>query len=299
MLKRYLNCHSSLKTSQHSLTIKNSKFNEATISKSSLNFEPNQPEIDFPIDKDNRKFLSSWYRLSFRGHDESVGSLNKENFLDFVNWYSTKDKSLRNFIAIKNASDCSKTIQNEIIGLLSDQILKNIVKSINQNQFFSLIIDDTADITRIEQTDGESLFKLIKSTLTDLGLPLSNIVGQCYDGAANMSGILKGVVARIKNINNKALYVHCHAHKLNLALQDTCSNLVEVRNCIGTVNSVYSFIEASPKRHAIFEKLQMEKKKSELKLKYLSDTRWSSRYKAFKAIKENLGKLKFFVFFYF
>ncbi|CAF0958331.1 unnamed protein product [Brachionus calyciflorus] len=125
------------------------------------------------------------------------------------------------------------------------------------------------------QTDGESFSKLIKAILTDFGIPLSNIVGQCYGGAANMSGIPKGVAARIKNI-------HCNAHKLIFALQDTFSNLAEVRNCIGTVDSVYIFIEDSPKRHAIFEKLQMEKKESKLKLKYLSDTRWSFRDKALK-----------------
>ena len=118
---------------------------------------------------------------------------------------------------------------------------------------------------------------------------MSNIVGQCYDGAANMSGISKGVAARFKSINKKALFVHCYAHKLNLALQDTCSKIIEVRNCIGTVNSIYSFIEASPKRHAIFEKLQIEQNQSRLTLKHLSDTRWSSRDKAFRAINENLA----------
>ena len=108
----------------------------------------NQHSVALSENRENLKklieiiILFSKQGLSFRGHDESPDTLNKGNFLEFVNWYSTKDKSLRNFISTKNASYCSKTIQNEIIGILSDQCLKNIVKSINQNQFYSLMVDE-------------------------------------------------------------------------------------------------------------------------------------------------------------
>ncbi|CAF1107795.1 unnamed protein product [Brachionus calyciflorus] len=253
--------------------------------------------------------------LAFRGHDECENSNNMGNFKELIDWYSSRDRSFKSFIEnSKKANYCSKTTQNELIGILSDQVLKTLVDKVNGNTFYSLIIDETTDISKIEQlsicvrfvdkelniqekfigfyqaqkTDGEFLFNLVKQALADLGLPFSNIVGQCYDGGSNMSGSYKGLSSRIKNLNNKALYVHCYAHKLNLALKGTCSQIIEVRNCIGIVNSIYNLIDGSAKRHNIFKNIQNEVNESNLTIKKLSDTRWSSRDRAFKAVKENL-----------
>ena len=41
---------------------------------------------------------------------------------------------------------------------------------------------------------------------------------QGYDGAANMSGIHKGVQARVRERIPTAQYVHCKAHTLGLAI---------------------------------------------------------------------------------
>jgi hypothetical protein len=65
---------------------------------------------------------------------------------------------------------------------------------------------------------------MIKKTLADLGLDPGNLVGQCYDGAANMSGHKTGLAKRVKDgLSSKALHVHCWAHQLNLALQHASS----------------------------------------------------------------------------
>ncbi|RNA30555.1 zinc finger MYM-type 1-like [Brachionus plicatilis] len=94
-----------------------------------------------------------------------------------------------------------------------------------------------------------------------------------------MSGRYKGVASRLKADNKKAIYVHCYAHKLNLAIQKTCSTITEICNCIGSVNTICNLIEASPKRHEIFKNIQQE---------YMQKTRWASRNKALKSIKDNL-----------
>lgn len=46
------------------------------------------------------------------------------------------------------------------------------------------------------------------------------MIGQGYDGASVMSGSNAGVAALLKHDAPFALYVHCHAHRLNLALVD-------------------------------------------------------------------------------
>jgi hypothetical protein len=49
------------------------------------------------------------------------------------------------------ANYLSNTIQNEIITLLANTILEQIILSINQSPFFSVIMDTTQDINKIDQ----------------------------------------------------------------------------------------------------------------------------------------------------
>lgn len=75
------------------------------------------------------------------------------------------------------------------------------------------------------------------------------MVGQGYDGASNMSGHLKGVQTIIRATYPKALYVHCVAHSLNLAVSKA-SNILPIRNCLGVVEKIYGFFN-SPKRQNV------------------------------------------------
>jgi hypothetical protein len=136
------------------------------------------------------------------------------------------------------------------------------------------------------------LFIKVNEILSEVNLPLDKIVGQCYDGAANMKGKNKGLASRILSVNPKAFYVHCHCHQLNLALENACCSIPEVRNTIGTVTSIHSFLGASGKRNALFKKVQKEYSLSEdeelvKSIKRLCATRWSSRDKAFESVDEN------------
>ena len=74
-------------------------------------------------------------------------------------------------------------------------------------------------------TTGETLINLILDILQRLGLNLDNLRGQCYDGAANMAGQFKGVRSRIFFKNNKAVFVHCVNHCLNLVLQESAKRV--------------------------------------------------------------------------
>ena len=95
-------------------------------------------------------------------------------------------------------------------------------------------------------------------------------------------------------MNPKAFYVHCYCHQLNLALENACCSIPEVRNTIGTVTTIHSFLGASGNRNALFKSLQ--KQQSELQeddlvksIKRLCTTRWASRDKAFESVNEILG----------
>ena len=133
---------------------------------------------------------------------------------------------------------------------------------------------------KIQTADG--IFNLIKDVLeNELNLDLQFMVAQSFDGAATMAGIKSGVAKRFIEKVPYAVFVHCYAHKLNLALQDATNQLKCVSDVLLIVNNVSVFIERSAKRHALFEHLQNEEKKRTLK--NFCATRWSSRYLALKA----------------
>ena len=82
-------------------------------------------------------------------------------------------------------------------------------------------------------TTGQALAELIEGVIKELGLSITQyLVGQGYDGAANMSGHRSGLSAIIRSKVPRAIYVHCVCHCLNLVLQDASSS-TEVRNCLG------------------------------------------------------------------
>lgn len=56
------------------------------------------------------------------------------------------------------------------------------------------------------------------SGLKSCGINCQYLIEQGYDGASNMSGKYKGVQAIVREEYLKAIYVHCAAHTLNLAV---------------------------------------------------------------------------------
>ena len=90
---------------------------------------------------------------------------------------------------------------------------------------------------RFETTSVEALENLVRKVISNLGLSAESfLVGQGYDGGSNMSGELKGLAAGIRKSVPRALYIHCHSHRLNLALENALSTITETGNCLCTVH---------------------------------------------------------------
>ena len=106
-------------------------------------------------------------------------------------------------------------------------------------------------------TEGEFLYELAKTAINKLDLRLENIIAECFDGAANMSGIRKGLAMRMKECSPLEIYVHCYGHLLNLALQDTMTEIETLRNAVGTIQSLYNFLHGSTKHHALFKDIEV------------------------------------------
>ena len=98
-----------------------------------------------------------------------------------------------------------------------------------------------------DRTTRAAIKDLIIGAVGDLGLSMDDCRGQCYDGAGNMSGHIVWV-----NEHDKAIYVHCMNHMLNLCVADTCQ-LPLVRNMMDVVRKLSEFFDNSPKRQQQFD----------------------------------------------
>ena len=258
-----------------------------------------------------------------RSNLTELSDCNRGNFLEILSLQSRQSPFLKQRLEkiLKNKGHgqwTSSDIQNELIGLLALFTTKKIVGEINNDNSGDIVIgviaDETSDISRDEQislvisyidseglkresflgfiktdqTDGETIFRLITDKMKDLGLDLSGVVGLGFDGASNMSGANKGVATRFKEeCSPKAVYIHCYGHLLNLATKDTLSSIPLLRNTLGVMQSLYNFLEASPKRHAMFLKQGSFVKT----LKSLSVTRWTAHESARKGIEAELSTI--------
>ena len=65
-----------------------------------------------------------------------------------------------------------------------------------------------------------------------------------------------------------------------------------LRNTLGVVQSLYVFLEASPKRHALFVNTKSSSENLFIRtLKSLSKTRWSAHYESVKAVDEEIERI--------
>ena len=255
--------------------------------------------------------------MAYRGHDENDLFKNNGNFLELLNFISKKDSDLKKHLEKSISKYICHKSQNEIISLISSQIKKHIINSIGD--FYSIIVDETMDIGKIEQvafcvrycndnleisekflgfysattTTAEALTELILKLIKSFKLNLKYLVGQGYDGAATMSGNKSGVATRIVNDHPYAIYVHCHNHKLNLALMDASMHYNDIRDTLNTIENLYAFVERSAKRHAQFQHILDEKK--QITLKKFCKTRWSSHLDAIKGVVKTFVEIKTFL----
>ena len=113
---------------------------------------------------------------------------------------------------------------NEILGMASRAVFRDLVKEDQAAKYFSIICGKTTNISTMEQLstcvryvdsawaikevslglhtvpnyDSETSTTIVKSCLLSFNLPMNNYRGQAYDGAADMRGNISGVEARIQ-----------------------------------------------------------------------------------------------------
>ncbi|KAJ1295190.1 hypothetical protein BS78_01G205200 [Paspalum vaginatum] len=230
---------------------------------------------------------------AFRGHDESASSLNKGKFLEMLDWYKKRNDDVR--IAFdescpKNAQMTSHYIQQDLTESCAKDI-SNLIKEEIGDKLFSVLIDESRDISIAEQmavivrfvnkkgmvverflglkhvegTTSNALKKSLLQMLAKYELSVARLQMQGYDGASNMRGEFNGLQKQIRDENPHAFYVHCFAHQLQLVIvyvTSSCSSFDDFFNYVSLiVTSASSSCKRKDKlitkhREGILEKLE-------------------------------------------
>ena len=273
--------------------------------------------------------------IALRGHrDDSKfieqANVNTGNFQEILKYGARcGNSSLNDYLdaAPRNATYRSKTTQNQLIEICGDMLSSRIVEEVKHAKYFSILMDEATDCANIEQMSlvirfvdkqfliredflgfipcteglsGEAVANAILKHLKRLKLSIDYCRGQGYDGAGNMAGKYSGAAARIMAIQEKAVYVHCNSHILNLCIASSCKEQF-VRNMMDAVRVTSEFFRFSPKRFDLLKKI-IKKELPNCRHKVIIDvckTRWVARIdgllnfiEAFPAIVQCLDEIK-------
>lgn len=103
-----------------------------------------------------------------------------------------------------------------------------------------------------------------------------------------MSGKLGGVQQKIRELQPRALFTHCHT--LNLVVVHGCSDVPIVRNTTTTIEKIAVFFSASAMKKNMLQDLVMQDQGEGTRggIPLMSDTRWGSRIKTVGAFLSKL-----------
>ncbi|KAJ8884042.1 hypothetical protein PR048_015899 [Dryococelus australis] len=90
-----------------------------------------------------------------------------------------------------------------------------------------------------------------------------------------MAGAKSGVKSRMLAEQLLPLYIHCAAHALDLALQDSSKSIPLIRNCLQWVNDIGVIVRDSPKQRAVFSQITTDHNLTSSGPRPLCPTHWT------------------------
>ncbi|KAL5754155.1 hypothetical protein ACOSP7_022375 [Xanthoceras sorbifolium] len=258
---------------------------------------------------------------AFRGNDESINSTNRGNFIEMIKYAGRMNQEIAGIIlenSPQNAKYTSPRIQKELLNILTNEVRAKIREEVGDAKF-CILVDKAVDESNKEQmaiilryvdlkgfvrerffqvmsvtdTNSSTLKKDICNVLTRYNLSIENLRGQGYDGASNMRGEWNGLQALFLKDCPSAYYIHCFAHRLQLALIAVAKDVHDIWLFFSKLNSIINFVSASFKRHSQLKSIREDEIKELIALGELETatganqirtlqrpgvTRWSSYF---------------------
>ena len=217
-------------------------------------------------------------------------------------------------------------MSNDIVAEMEKMLVlsarRQILRSINGKQFFAIIADESADISKTEQISisfrtasetydvkeefigimpckegltADALLSYITDIFIRCGVNNDKFIAMSFDGASAM----KLLAEKLKNCYGQQVsYIHCLAHCTELVVKDTISSSELLQLAMCTLKKLYTFLGVYPKRVKLFEQMQevnpfadrnedissLSHKTATVRIKNLSQTRWTARADAAKVV---------------
>jgi hypothetical protein len=247
--------------------------------------------------------------LPIRGKTDS-----SSNFMQLLTLRASDVSSLNSWLSRTQYRWISHDIQNELLQILGHDVLRRVLSDLRSAEYYSIMLDETTDCGRheqlvmcyrycdssleihevfvgfhdIERQDATTLFNITKDILMRHNIDIKRCRGQCYDGAGNVAGHLNGLQAKVREVEPRALFVHCAAHSVNLVVQDAVKSVSAYRDIMNMFGSLLTYIRDSPKRLRWFESLQMDEANA---IRPFCPTRWVLRESALTSVIKNYREL--------
>ena len=261
----------------------------------------------------NIRFLAR-QSIAIRGDGDEENS----NFIQLFKLRGEDDPKFAKWLEKKTDKYVSADIQNELLKVMGLQVLRDIATSLHSAEFYSIMVDETTDVSNkeqavlcfrwvsddliahedfvglygIENTEAKTLVNMILDVLTRLNLSIKKLRGQCYDGASAMSGPRSGVAKQIRDLESRAVYTHFYGHSLNLACMDTIKSSKVMQEALDITAEITKLVKLSPRRGTIFQRLKDELAPLDPGIRALCPTRWTVKAEALKSIVDNFEVLQ-------
>ncbi|KDO51959.1 hypothetical protein CISIN_1g039830mg, partial [Citrus sinensis] len=234
---------------------------------------------------------------AFRGHDESVNSLNRGNFIELIKLLVTMNEEINKVVlenAPKNTQYIAPKIQKELLNIIANKVRHKIREEVDDAKF-CIIIDEAVDesykeqmviilryvdcdgfirerffeIVNVDETKALTLKNEICNMLAHYNLLVENLRGQWYDGASNMADEWNGLQYLFPNDLSKEVH--------------------EVWLFFSKLSSIINFASASFKRYS---ELKSAREKEIIDLIALKELETVNKFiEMFGATLEVLGKM--------
>ena len=184
------------------------------------------------------------------------GSEENSNFVQLLE----DDAFIKEMINKKTDKYISADIQNEMLKIMSLNIFHEIAANLHNGVWYTIVTDEVTDgsnceqviiclrwideqfeareefigLYKVDQIDSDAIVAVLRDTLLRMNLKIENCLGQCCDGAANMTGAKKGVATQLRQTEPRALLTPCYGHSLNLAVSETIRTSKIMKDALDT-----------------------------------------------------------------
>lgn len=219
------------------------------------------------------------------------------------------DLELATFTSQGNASYTSKETTALLLRELAGVIERPTIEAIRASPYTVIQADGSTDSAGLEQFviamrywsksemhekfcalrnlregTAEYLESILCEFFAQKGIDIEKLVFQVYDGCNTNKGHKSGLQVRIRKRAKLALFVHCRAHKLQLAVCDAVHGVEELELLFELTGKIWTYYRKSYVQWSGLKAMAREYRLHLMALHKAGETRWTSHTAAVRSV---------------